>query len=276
MKITGSLVTYHNSVEDVKNVIDSFLNTKLDVKLYISDNSSNTKLEELCDDKRIEYIFNNSNKGFGYAHNIAIKKAEEEGSDYHLVINPDIYYEKGNLENLISYLEENEDVGLTMPKILYPDGRIQYVCKLLPTPFNLFARAFLPKWKWVEKIDSDYELRFTGYNKTMEVPYISGCFMAFRTKIFSEIGYFDDKIFMYLEETDISRRVAQKYKTTMYPQAQVYHKWEKGTHKNKKLRNITIKSAIYYFNKYGWFKDEERKKINEKIKQKYVIKSDTL
>lgn len=268
MIITGSLVTYNNSFEDLELVINSFLDTNLNIKLYISDNSETDKIRELCNDVRIEYIFNNSNNGFGYAHNIAIKKAEKLGSKYHLVINPDIYYEKSTLEKILEFLEKNKNIGLLMPKILYPNGEIQYVCKLLPTPFNLFSRGFLPNWNWVKKINDNYEMRFTNYDKIMEVPYISGCFMIFKTKIFSEIGYFDENIFMYLEETDISRRIIKKgYKTIMNPNMIIYHKWEKGTHKNKKLRNITIKSAIYYFNKYGWIFDKDRKNINKKIKK---------
>lgn len=269
MKITASIVTYNNSFEDLKAAINSFLNTELDVKLYISDNSEIDKIKELCQDSRVEYIFNDCNKGFGYAHNIAIKRAEKLKSKYHLIINPDIYYEKGNLEKMIDFMDKNEKVGLMMPKILYPNGNIQYVCKLLPTPLNLFSRGFLPNWNWVKKINDTYEMRFTNYDKVMEVPYISGCFMVFRTDIFSEIGYFDDNIFMYLEETDISRRVIkQGYRTVMNPNMIVYHKWEKGTHKNKKLRNITIQSSIYYFNKYGWFFDRERNKINKRILKK--------
>ena len=271
MKITASIVTYNNNFDDLKAAIGSFLNSDLNIKLYISDNSETDLIKTLRNDSRIEYIYNRCNNGFGYGHNIAIKKAEKEGSKYHLVINPDTYYYEGTLEKIIDFMEKNEDIGLMMPKIVYPNGEIQYVCKLLPTPFNLFSRGFLPNWKWVKKINDNYEMRFTNYDKIMEVPYISGCFMVFRTKIFSEIGYFDENIFMYLEETDISRRIIKKgYKTIMNPEVKVYHKWEKGTHKNKKLRNITIQSSIYYFNKYGWFFDKERKKINNRCKKELV------
>ncbi|STO32264.1 dTDP-Rha:alpha-D-GlcNAc-pyrophosphate polyprenol, alpha-3-L-rhamnosyltransferase [Fusobacterium necrogenes] len=270
MKITGSIVTYNNNIEELRKAISSFLNTNLDIKLYISDNSEIDTIKEICRDQRIEYIFNNSNKGFGYGHNIAIKKAEKENSKYHFVINPDIYYEEGQLEKMVDFLEKNENVALMMPKILHLNGEIQYACKLLPTPFNLFSRAFLPSWKWVKKINDNYEMRFTNYDKTIEVPYISGCFMGFRTSVFKEIGYFDDNIFMYLEETDISRRISIKgYKTVMYPETQIFHKWERGTYKSKKLRNITIQSSIYYFNKYGWFFDRYRREINKRIKNRY-------
>lgn len=269
MKITGSLVTYHNNKNDLEKVFESFLNTDLDIKLFVSDNSSDNSIQELCKNDRVEYIFNNSNRGFGFAHNIGIRKAEEIDSSYHFIVNPDVYFEKGTLESIVEFMEENKNIGLLMPKILYPNGDIQYVCKLLPTPFNFFARSILPNWKWVNKINDIFEMKFTGYNKTMEVPYISGCFMCFRTKVLKEIGYFDENIFLHLEDTDISRRTYIKYKTVMFPEATVYHKWEKATYKSKSVRNATIKSAIYYFNKYGWFFDKERKKINLSIRKDY-------
>lgn len=273
MKITGSLVTYHNNFEDLQNVFDSFLNTDLDIRLFISDNSSNKSIEKLCIDSRVEYIFNNSNKGFGTAHNVGIKKAEELNSTYHFIINPDVYFDKGTLENMVDFMEKNKDIGLLMPKILYPNGDIQYVCKLLPTPFNFFARSLLPNWKWVQRINDRFEMKFTEYDKVMEVPYISGCFMCFRTPVLKDIGYFDENIFLHLEDTDISRRTHKKYRTVMLPSAIVYHKWEKATYKSKKIRNATIKSAIYYFNKYGWFFDKERRKINDFIIKNFFLGS---
>lgn len=271
--ITASIVTYHNNETELKEAIDSFLNTELDVKLFISDNSKDKNIEKLCVDKRVEYIYNNSNNGFGAGHNVAIKKSLDLESKFHLVINPDTFYNKGNLEKIISFMELNKDIGLLMPKILYPNGEIQYICKLLPTPFNLFARGFLPKFKCFEKINDNFEMRFTKYEKPMLVPYISGCFMVFRTEVFDKVGLFDENIFMYLEETDITRRIMDKgYKTVMYPEAIVYHHWAKGNHNNRKLKIINIQSGIYYFNKYGWFFDRKRKKINEEILKNWKYK----
>ena len=73
-------------------------------------------------------------------------------------------------------MEKNPDVGLVMPKVLYPNGEIQYLCKLLPTPIDLFGRRFLnfgPFKNYIEKRNENCELRFTGYNKIMEIPYLS-------------------------------------------------------------------------------------------------------
>ena len=84
----------------------------------------------------------------------------------------------------------------------------------------------------------------------MNVPYLSGCFM-FLTSVLKKIGLFDENIFMYLEDTDINRRIHSKYKTTFYPKLEITHEYNKELYKNKKLLIFYIKSAIYYFNKWG-------------------------
>lgn len=268
--ITASIVTYHNSFEDLKAVINSFLSTELEIKLYISDNSSNKKIEELCKDNRIEYIYNNGNLGFGTAHNIAIKKALKDGSDYHLILNPDVYFYSGVIEILKEFMDRNSEVGLIMPKILYPDESIQRLCKLLPTPMDLIGRKFFPKN--IEERNNVYEMGFTLYNQEMEVPALSGCFMFIRNEVFEKVGYFDENFFMYLEDIDLSRRINEEYKTIYYPTVSVYHKFYKGSYKNKKLLTYHIKSAIYYFNKWGWFFDKKRKVVNDKILKEWGIK----
>jgi GT2 family glycosyltransferase len=168
-------------------------------------------------------------------------------------------------------MENNKDVGLVMPKVLYPDGNIQYLCKLLPTPLDLFGRRFLnfcPFKKIVEKRNEVYELRFTGYDKIMEVPYLSGCFMFIRTEVLKKVGLFDERFFMYLEDTDLSRRTHRVAKTIYYPYVHIYHEYGKGSYKSLKLLYYHIKSAIKYFNKYGWFFDKERQEINKRILKK--------
>ena len=268
--INASIVLYNNQKEQLLKAIHSILNTKLNVKLYLIDNSSNDNLKELEKlDNRIVYIFNNANLGYGKAHNIAIKKSIGDGVPYHLVLNPDVYFDKGVIEELYEYMEENPDVGSVMPKVLYPDGELQYLCKLLPTPLDLILRRFIPSKKWKEKRNEIYELRFTGYDKIMNIPYLSGCFMFLRVDILKKVGLFDERFFMYLEDTDLSRRIYRVTKNIFYPYVHIYHEYGKGSYKNKKLLMYHIQSAIKYFNKWGWFNDSERKKINQEILEKY-------
>ena len=273
-KINASIVLYHNSPTQIEKVISCFLKSKIEGKLYLVDNSANDDLKHLGDlDTRIEYIFNNANIGYGSAHNIAIRKSIEDGVPYHLVLNPDIYFEQGVLETIHTYMEQNPDVGQLMPKVLYPDGKLQYLCKLLPTPFDLFGRRFFnfgPFKKYIEKRNYTYELRFTGYTKVMNVPYLSGCFMFFRTKALQEVGLFDERFFMYMEDVDLARRMHSKYNTIFLPTISIYHEYEKASYKNIKSLKMHLKSSIQYFNKWGWFLDKERNQINTKAVQ--VIK----
>lgn len=152
-----------------------------------------------------------------------------------------------------------------MPKVLYPDGSLQYLCKLLPTPYDWIGRRFNPIKYLVNKRNEVFELQFTGYDKIMDVPYLSGCFMFLRLDAIEKIGGFDEGIFMYGEEADLCRRlIGGGYKTVFYPHVEIYHHFEKGSHKSWRLTKIGIESAIYYFNKWGWFFDSERRKINTK------------
>ncbi len=264
-KISASIVLYHNKREQLRKVINSFLSTSLKVKLYLIDNSSNNDLKELEKiDNRIEYIFNNANLGYGKAHNIAMQKSIDENIPYHIVLNPDIYFDNKVLNELYNYMEKNKDVGNIIPQVLYPDGDTQYLTKLLPTPIDLIFRRFIPFKNWKEKRNEKFELKFTGYTEINNIPSLSGCFMFLRTSVLKDIGLFDENIFMYLEDTDLNRRIYAKYKTIFYPKVEIIHEYAKESYINKKLLVYHIKSAIYYFNKWGWIFDKQRDIINSR------------
>jgi GT2 family glycosyltransferase len=263
--VTASIVIYRNDVHVLKRSIDSVLSIGFKLRLYVIDNSGTDGARDVCNDTRIEYVLNDSNVGFAAGHNIAIKHTIQEKSKYHLVLNPDVYFEKGGLNKLYDFMEKNPDVGLAMPRILYPDGSLQYLCKLLPTPMDLIRRRFFPSSKYSDRKNSLYELRFTGYNRTMDVPYLSGCFMFIRTEALSRAGLFDERFFMYLEDADLSRRIHKYYRTVYYPEVFVFHEYRKGSYKNWKLLIYHVRSAIRYFNKWGYLFDKERQDINRNI-----------
>ena len=269
LKISGSIVLFDNDEKILRDAIDSFLKTELRVKLYLIDNSPSDTLKNIIHDTRVTYIHNPSNPGFGAAHNIAIKMANQDNAQYHLVLNPDVYYDEGALEELTKYMEDNHEIGNIMPKVLYPNNDIQHLCKLLPTPYDWIGRRFNPFKGIVEKRNDLFELRFTGYDKIMDVPYLSGCFMYLRMAAVNKVGFFDEGIFMYGEETDLCRRLIDGgYRTVFYPRVHIYHHFEKGSHKSWRLTKIGMQSAIYYFNKWGWFFDKKRRLINKSILEK--------
>lgn len=257
-----SIVLYKNSENELRLLLNTLINSNLIKYIYLIDNSPTNYLEKLCTKSQIVYIFNNSNIGFGAGHNIAFKKSIDENTKYHLVLNPDILFESEILDKLMKKLDIDNDIGLIMPNIKYPDGQTQYLCKLMATPIDLIGRRFIPFKKWIERRNNKYELRFTGYTETMQVPSLSGCFMLLRIEVLKEIGGFDESFFMYCEDLDLCRRIGQVSKTIFYPDVSVIHNYEKGSYKNSKLLKYHIKSAFIYFNKWGWFFDVERRRIN--------------
>jgi GT2 family glycosyltransferase len=267
--LTVSIVAYNNNVQHLKAAIESSLDTRLNIKLYLIDNSPQDQLRALAQYPNCEYIFNNENLGFGKAHNIALRRSLSE-SKYHLVLNPDIYFEGGVLEKIFEYMEMHADVGQLMPKILYPTGDVQHLCKLLPSPMDLFLRRFFPWFPGATERNRKYELLDSGYDKVMNIPYLSGCFMFLRNSALREVSFFDERIFMYIEDADLTRRIHQRYKTLYYPEVHVYHHYHKGSYKNFKLMLYNVHGAFIYFNKWGWIFDSERKKINKKVIHDYL------
>ena len=270
MLVTASIVVYKTNVIELEKVLKSTVSSLVDI-VYLVDNSPlNESLDSFRDfSSKICYISNPANTGFGAGHNLAIRKALEIASDFHIVINPDIYFEYGVIEKLLLFMNSHEDVGLVMPKVLYPSGEIQYLCKLLPTPMDLFGRRFIPSKKYLEYKNNKYEFRFTDYNTIMEVPSLSGCFMFLRASILKQTGGFDERYFMYAEDLDLCRRIGEVAKTIYYPEVCVYHKYAKESYTNKKLLKYHICSIIKYFNKWGWLFDSKRDEINRHILEKY-------
>jgi len=262
IKITASIVIYKNNWLEIKRILDCLIAEK-NIKIYLSDNSPTDSLKDcLSGYKEVEYIFNRKNLGFGRAHNVAIQKAIEYKSQYHLLVNPDIYFLQGEVQKILDFMEKDDRIGAVMPKVLYPDEKIQYLCKLIPTPFNLIFRRFFPFERLRKKWDYLYEMRFSNYDKIMDVPCLSGCFLVVKTKALEKTGGFDERYFLYLEDFDLLRRIGKSYRTVFFPEACVYHEYTKGSYKNLKLLKYHIVSAIKYFCKWGWFIDQERTRIN--------------
>ena len=251
--ITASLVIYHNSRQEIDMLLESVLRSPID-KLYIVDNSRHDLYRTLEHrSSRFRYI-HNANDGYGAAHNIAMREAIALGAKYHIVINPDIYFDIGTVEALAQYMDNHEKVGWVMPKIVYPNGEIQHLCKLLPTPTDLIVRRFVPKGL-LRKSREKFNPKISG--REVNLPYLSGCFMFLRVSALQRVGLFDERFFMYGEDLDLSRRMHSHYRTVYYPNATVVHAHRAESYHSLKMLWIHIKNIAMYFNKWGWFFDAE-------------------
>lgn len=256
----SSIVIYQHKITDIQATLESLLSVDIIKKIILIDNG-NCDWASKLKDPRISYIKASHNGGFGFGHNLAIQKYGHL-SDYFLICNPDISFDAQELIKLYDAAKQSQ-AGLFSPKIVYPDGRNQFGQRLLPTPLNLFARRFLPIFI-SDKLDDRYLLKASRIVKPTAVPNVSGSFMLFKSHCLRDLGGFDERYFMYMEDIDLSRRCAVKFGVLYVPSACVIHEHQQASYKNKALLKAHIVSAIKYFNKWGWIKDRGRISLNRK------------
>jgi GT2 family glycosyltransferase len=265
--INVSIVTYLTPLEDVLNAVSFCCDSALVQNIYVIDNSPDDSLcQALLSNDKVEYIFNPENPGYGAAHNIAISKSMLSNTPFHLVLNADVIFDHRILEQIVLYADRYKNVGLIAPKMLYEDGSIQCSRKLLPTPINMFLRAFLPK-PFRTRIDNRFQLECFGYNRPIFVPYVSGAFMFLRTSVLHKIGVFDERFFMYPEDIDLSRRIAQFADVSYVPDFIITHKYGGATRKSLRMFIIHAFNMCRYFNKWGWIFDKGRSDLNKRTMQ---------
>jgi len=268
-KLIVSIVLYKTPLDQLKNCLNSLSTCNLITAIYLIDNSPDNYLSViLTDNPNCIYTHNPGNPGFGAGHNLALKNSIDFGVLYHLVINADIFFSGDIISPMVEYMDNNANIGHLMPKILNIDGSTQYVCKFVPKPFDLLLRRIIGKNFFPSAIHN-FEMRNSGYNKIMFVPYLSGCFMLLRVSVLSEIGLFDERFFLYPEDIDLTRRIAMKYDTIFYPHVSVTHAYGAGSHKSVKIFLVHALNIIKYFNKWGWFFDASRDELNKKAKRQF-------
>lgn len=257
MVIQVSIVIYKHSYSDLEHTLNSLLRAKRVYRIILVDNDESEWASSL-ENPKIVYVKSDGNYGFGFGHNIAIHKYAHQ-SEYFLICNPDIKFDSNEFDKLVNFADSRKE-GLFLPKIIYQNGENQYGARLLPSTFDLFARRFSPKL--AEKLDEYYLIKRINIVEPVFAPYLSGCFMFFRSEALLALGGFDERFFMYMEDVDLSRRCASKFGNVYYPLAKVTHLHERASHKNINLLKAHLKSAFQYFNKWGWFYDSERNILN--------------
>ena len=261
--ITISIVTYKTDLQELSKCLQS-LTSPLISQIYIIDNSNLQSISDFCKNYKKTVYIGSNNVGYGAGHNQALRKILHTSTKYHLVLNSDVYFDPNVLERLVEYMDTHEDVAQVQPNVIYPNGEIQYTCRLLPTPTDLIFRRFLPK-NLGEKMNRRYTLEFWDHKKEANIPYHQGSFMFFRVKCFEKVGLFDERYFMYPEDIDITRRMHKHYKTMFYPQETIVHAHRAASYKSKKMLKIHMVNMIKYFNKWGWIFDKERSKWNKEL-----------
>ncbi len=197
----------------------------IDGEIWVVDNHSVDYSIRMLKNKfpKVHLIENKENVGFSKANNQAIKNALGE---YILILNPDTIVEEDTFEKAIAYLEGHINVGGLGVKML--DGKGNFLAESkrgLPTPQVAFYKiSGLAKLFPKSKIFGRYHLGFLNKDEIHEVDILAGAFMLIPKKVFNEIGYFDERFFMYGEDIDLSYRIIQAgYKNVYFPKTSIIH-----------------------------------------------------
>lgn len=252
LELTASIVLYKEDINELTTTINCFLETPLKKKLFLIDNNEDKKFQNNFNGDEIEYIATGKNIGFGAGHNVILNKIKNL-SNFHLVLNPDVFFKPTVLVNLTRKLKRHEIVSMIAPKVLFPDGKHQFSCRRYPRLFELIARRvqFLePIFKfYINKgIYQDKELQSSFFPE-----YITGCFHLYKTADFIKLNGFDERYFLYMEDVDICKKIEKIDKQKLYyPKEEITHVLKQGSSKNFKLFLRHTSSAIKYFLKWGF------------------------
>ncbi|CAE20260.1 glycosyltransferase [Prochlorococcus marinus str. MIT 9313] len=200
------------------------------------------------------FLCNSDNPGYGRAVNRLVSSLDEI-PDYLGILNTDLSWCSGTFETILLWMQNNSDVSLAVPQILDPLGEPQKLCKQSPTVLGLFSRRFVPevlKPSCLKRYDRWYVMDQFDYQNIFEVPYLSGCCMVVRSESFLQVGGFDERYFLYLEDADLTRALAYQGRCLHFPEVSVVHQWGKGNYQKFSLMIINIISAWRYFAKWGW------------------------
>jgi len=171
-----------------------------------------------------------------------------------VLINPDTVVQEDTFVELLKFFDSTPDAGAATCKIINPDGSFSVDCRHnIPTPIDAlwkvlgFSRLF-PK----SKIFARYNLTYLDPDETYPVPAISGSFMMIKKSVLDDVGFFDERFFMYCEDIDLCHRINRGGVKIYYvPTSQIIHYKGESTKKNNLDYIVTFNKALYqFFDKY--------------------------
>lgn len=250
IKLSIIIVTY-NCYDYLKKAIcsiEQYNDLYDEIEVIVVDNGSDGSYKKLKSnlDLKLKTI-KNDNKGFGEGNN---RGAEIASGNYLLFLNPDTELVEPIFKKIIGIFEKNPDIGTIGVKLINGDGK-------RGATYNLRFR-----FGFFRTLLSKIAIKFGIY--LQDKMYTSGADLFIRADLFRKIGGFDEKFFLYCEESDISNRVnATGYKTFYYNKLTIIHhegKTEACNLYKTYLRELN--SWKYYCEKYSLnFNDEFKKEI---------------
>lgn len=145
------------------------------------------------------------NHGFGHANNRGLMTINAR---YVLFLNPDTEILEGTFGELVRMMDQRPDVGLVGARQVTGEGRLDETIRYFPSALRalgdaLKAEALPRRPRWL----GERELNPSAYEMEFPCDWTSGSFMLARREALESAGYFDERFFMYSDETDLCRRI---------------------------------------------------------------------
>lgn len=224
-------------------------------EIIVVDNASTDGSPEAVQEQfpHVKLVRNDANLGFAKGNNIGIKQSIGE---YICLVNSDVKVLKGCLDRMYDYMDRHPSVGILGPKILWPDLTLQDSCRKFPTLLNnLFPAIALDKAFPRSKIFSGEHMRYFPHDRVRTVDSLVGCFLMVRREAIYQVGLFDERFFIYVEEVDWCKRFWNSgWEVVFYPHAQVIH-YGRGSSSNApaKFAMEQERAKLQYWGKYHQF-----------------------
>jgi GT2 family glycosyltransferase len=155
---------------------------------------------------QLTVIRNTSNRGFGAACN---QGARGSTADFLLFLNPDVYVTSTSIRAPIEYLTGRNDAGVASIQLRDSRGVVSRSCARIPTPRLIAARILGLDVLFPRYVTSLFMSEW-DHLSTREVPHVIGAFYMIRRTLFEDLGGFDERYFVYLEDLDLSTRVHER------------------------------------------------------------------
>ena len=200
MDVSIILVNY-NTCEITRKCIDSIFERTTDIsfEVILVDNASSDNSREVFEnERRITYLYNQRNLGFGLANNMGFKVSTGRNI---LFLNTDTIIMNNAIKEMSDYMDKN--------LIASACGGNLYDEKMSPThSYRMFFPSIFGEVNNLlnnipEKILWGANAQFNRKQKNIEVGYITGADLMVKRSVLDELGVFSDKFFMYYEETEL-------------------------------------------------------------------------
>ena len=194
----------------------------LSAEVIVVDNASSDDSAEAIrqrfPDARV--IVTENNLGFARGNNVGMSQARGR---YFLLINSDAFVQSGSIGEMMGYLNSHPEMALVGPMLMNADGTLQRSCYRYPTPGRAWAEnLWISAAFGLEHALGDY--RKWPHDQTREVDWVIGACLMVRREVYRQIGGFDERFFMYAEETDWQLRMRKAgWKIGFTPAARVIH-----------------------------------------------------